>query len=256
MMNNVDLRTGFKLGDQTVALVTASNRADNSIAIYRVNAETRMLENVASRKIVTVTAYGSCMYRSPSTGKFYYFVTAKSGDIEQWELIANGGGRVDALKVRGFKVGSQIEGCVVDDELGHLYVGEEMGSIWKYGAEPGAGTNRTEVDKAGAGRLVADIEGLAIAYEEGGKGYLVVSSQGNNSFVVYRRDGNNEFVKSFKIVAGNGIDSVEETDGLDVTTANLGPAFPRGVIVVQDGINDKGYQNFKLVPLHFVIDRP
>ncbi len=254
-MNNVDLRAGFMLGGKAVSLVTASNRTDNTIAIYRFNETTRTLENIAARKIATVAAYGSCMYRSPSSGKFYYFVTAKSGDLEQWELKDNGSGKVDAAKVRGLKVGTQIEGCVVDDETGQLYVAEEMGSIWKYSAEPDSGSNRTVVDKAGAGRLVADIEGLAIAHEEGGKGYLIVSSQGNNSFAVYRREGNNEFVKSFKIVTGNGVDSVEDTDGLDVTTVNLGPTFPRGVLVVQDGINDKGNQNFKLIPLHLILDK-
>jgi 3-phytase len=29
---------------------------------------------------------------------------------------------------------------------------------------------------------------------------------------------------------------------------DLGPDFPGGVFVAQDGINDNGYQNFKLVP--------
>jgi 3-phytase len=38
-----------------------------------------------------------------------------------------------------------------------------------------------------------------------------------------------------------------------VTTANLGPSFPHGVFVVQDGFNDKGNQNFKLVPLQAIV---
>jgi 3-phytase len=38
-----------------------------------------------------------------------------------------------------------------------------------------------------------------------------------------------------------------------VTTANLGPSFPSGVFVVQDGFNDKGNQNFKLVPLQSIV---
>jgi 3-phytase len=71
--------------------------------------------------------------------------------------------------------------------------------------------------------------------------------------VVYRREGNNEFVKKFRIGNGEGVDGCEETDGIDVTTANLGPAFPHGVFVVQDGFNDKGNQNFKLVPLQTIV---
>lgn len=252
-MDNVDLRDGFKLDGQTVAIVTASNRKDNSIAIYKINPQTRTLENVAARKIRHgLTVYGMCMYRSAKTAKIYYFGTSKSGDVEQWELFESNG-KVDAKKVRNFKLGSTVEGCVADDELGHFYVAEEAVGIWKFVAEPEAGSNRSQVDKVGDGRLFADVEGLAIAYGKDGAGYLMVSSQGNHSYVVYRREGNNEFVKKFRIGNGEGVDGCEETDGIDVTTANLGPAFPQGVFVVQDGFNDKGNQNFKLVPLQAII---
>ncbi|MCI0662623.1 MAG: phytase [Acidobacteria bacterium] len=253
-MDNVDLRDGFKLGGKTVTLVTAGNRADNSIAIYQVNPQTRMLEQAAARKVKhELQVYGSCMYRSVKSGKFYYFATSKSGDVEQWELIDNGSGKIDARKVRNFKVGTTVEGCVADDELGHFYVSEEAVGIWKYGAEVDAGTNRTQVGKVGDGHLYADVEGLTLAYAGDRKGYLLASSQGNNSFVVYRRENDNQYVKKFIIGSGGGIDGVEETDGIDVTTADLGAAFPHGVFVVQDGRNDKGNQNFKLVPLQFII---
>ncbi|MDX2033158.1 MAG: phytase [Blastocatellia bacterium] len=252
LMDNVDLRDGFSLGGEKVAIVTASNRKDNSIAIYKVNAATRKLEPAAARVVKHgMTVYGMCMYRSARSGKFYYFGTSKSGDVEQYELV-DAGGKVDAKKVRNFKVGTVIEGCVADDELGQFYVSEEAVGIWKYGAEPEAGEQRTQVDKVG-GHLKADVEGLAIAYGPDGKGYLMVSSQGDYSYVVYRREGNNEFVRKFRIGNGEGIDGAEETDGIDVTTANLGPAFPNGLFVVQDGFNDKGNQNFKLVPLQAII---
>lgn len=252
-MDNVDLRDGFKLGGQTVAIVTASNRKDNTIAVYKINPQTRTLENVAARKIKHgLTVYGMCMYRSAKTGKIYYFGTSKSGDVEQWELFESNG-KVDAKKARNFKLRSVVEGCVADDELGHFYVAEEAVGIWKFGAEPEAGSDHTQVAKVGDGHLFADVEGLAIAYGKDGAGYLIASSQGNHSYVVYRRDGNNEFVKKFRVSAGDGVDGCEETDGIDVTTANLGPAFPQGVFVVQDGFNDKGNQNFKLVPLQSII---
>ena len=252
-MNNVDIRPEFPLGGERVALVTAGNRTDNSLAVYRVDQGTRRLENVAARKITTLPVYGSCMYRSPATGKFYYFVNSKEGEIEQWELFEGGGGKVDARKVRGFKVGSQTEGCVADDESGHLYIGEENVGIWKYGAEPHSGTSRTQVDKTGpGGHLVSNVEGLAIAYEGKGAGYLVASSQGNHTYVIYRRGRGNQYVKTFKIVPGNGVDGTSDTDGIDVTTANLGPAFQHGVFIAQDGQNDGGNQNFKLVPWQLI----
>jgi 3-phytase len=256
-MNNVDIRARFSLGGQQVALVTAGNRRNNSIAIYKVNPSTRMLENVTARRIITIPAYGSCMYRSARTGKFYYFAASKIGLVEQWELFDDGKGRVDGKRVRRWKVGTQLEGCVADDELGHLYIGEEATGVWKYGAEPEAGESRVQVDKTGSGgNLVADVEGITIAYGANGTGYLIVSSQGNNTYAVYRREGNNEYVKTFQIVAAKGIDEVSDTDGIDVSTVNLGHSFPRGVFVAQDGQNDNGNQNFKLVPLQLILGEP
>ena len=49
-------------------------------------------------------------------------------------------GRVRASEVRDVQVGSQAEGCVADDELGHLYVGEEDSGLWKYSADPRGGS--------------------------------------------------------------------------------------------------------------------
>jgi 3-phytase len=95
------------------------------------------------------------------------------------------------MKVRSFDVGSQSEGCVADDELGHLYIGEEDRGIWKYGAEPTAGRGRTAVGTVGDGHLVADVEGLSIAYGAAGSGYLIASSQGDSTFAVYERGGSN-----------------------------------------------------------------
>ena len=254
-MNNVDHRDGFPLGAEKISLVTSSNRSTNSIAIYRVNPATRRLENVAARRIPAVQAYGACMYHNPKTDKFYCIVTSKRGIAEQFELFDNGKGRVDARSVRRFKVGTQIEGCVADDELGHLYIGEEQVGIWKYQAEPDAKLDRVKVDGVAAeDHLVADVEGLTIAYGKDGKGYLIASSQGDNSYIVYRREGDNAFVKKFRIASGNGIDEVTNTDGIYVTTANLGPVFPRGVFIAQDGVNDKANQNFKLVPWHLIVD--
>lgn len=253
-MNNVDHRDGFSLGAEKVSLVTSSNRSNNSIGIYRVNPATRRLENVAARRIPAADAYGVCMYHNPKTGKFYCIVTSKKGTAEQFELFDNGAGRVDGRSIRRFKVGSQLEGCVADDELGQLYVGEEKVGIWKYQAEPDAKLDRVRVDgMSPQGHLAPDVEGLTIAYAKDGKGYLIASSQGDNSYVVYRREGANAFVKRFRIASGNGIDEVSDTDGIHVTTTNLGPGFPRGVFIAQDGVNDKANQNFKLVPWHLIV---
>jgi 3-phytase len=250
-MNNVDLRYGFVVGGQQVAIVAATNRTDQTLALYAVDANGR-LSNVADGKVPTGLAdpYGLCMYRS-AAGE--YFVFANDGDTgyyKQWQLEARGE-RVGARLVREFAVGSQAEGCAADDATGALYIAEEDVGLWHYSAAPGGGDARTAVDAVAGGHLTDDAEGVAIFYGPGESGYLIVSSQGSNDYNVYRREGDNQFLGKFAIVQSPaGIDGTSDTDGIDVTSASLGSAFPHGVFVAQDGKNTSpaAAQNFKLVP--------
>ncbi len=248
-LNNVDLRYNFPLNGSLVALVTAGNRSNDTIAIYAVDPATRMLQDVAEGTIpVNLTVYGSCMYRSASTGRYYFFVNSKSGSVEQWHLFDNGTGKVSAALVRVFDVGTQTEGCVADDELGNFYIGEENVGIWKYGAEPQDGSSRTFVDSTGSGgHLTADVEGLTLYYASNGKGYLLASSQGASEYVIYEREGDNAYVATFEIVGSATIDDVGGTDGIDVINAPLGSTFSNGVFIAQDGSNPGSNQNYKLV---------
>jgi len=251
-VNNVDLRDHFPLGGQLVTLVAGSSPDDQNIALYRINPATRLLESVAARAIVAGVPIqtGACMYHSPISGKFYVILTDQAqGAVEQWELFDNGAGMVDAQLVRAFTVGNQSEGCVADDALATLYIASEDVGIWKYGAEPNAGTERTQIDSVGAGgHLTADVEGLAIYDAGDGDGYLLASSQGSNQFVIYQRSGNNAYVTAFAVEASTAVDKVAHTDGIAVISAPLGSAFPFGLFVAQDDYNDGANQNFKLVP--------
>lgn len=161
---------------------------------------------------------------------------------------------------------SQVEGMVVDQELGVVYMGQEGLGIWRAGARPGdatacPGAGCTLVDAvfpAGT-NLKADVEGLTIYYGGGGKGYLLASSQGDNSFAVYDRQ-NNAYLGSFRVGEKGRIDSAEESDGADVVNVSLGRGFGQGLLVVQDGDNDPALlveddgelenvnSNFKFVP--------
>jgi len=246
--NNVDLRYDFPLGGTTVTLVGFSDQRNGSIGAHMVDPATGQVVDVVARPLKpSFNVYGFCMYRSPASGKYYAFVTSSGGSVEQWELFDDGTGKVDGTLVRSFSVGSQSEGCVADDVYADLYIGEENVGIWKYGAEPGDGSARTMVDPTGpAGHITADVEGLAIYYTSDGGGYLLASSQGSNQFVIYDRL-TNAHVGTFEIVAG-AIDGVTGTDGIDVTNFSLGPAFPEGLFVAQDGNNSGANQNFKYVP--------
>ena len=250
-MNNVDIRYDFPLAGRKIAIVAATNRTDQTLALYGVDAHGR-LSNVADGKIATGLAdpYGLCMYRN-SDGE--YFVFANDGDtgaFKQWQLEARGD-KVGARVVREFLVGSQAEGCAADDGTGHLYIAEEDVGLWRYSASPNGGDVRAQVDSVAGGNLTADAEGVTIFYGSGESGYLIVSSQGSNDYNVYRRDGENTFLGKFAIVdSPAGIDGTTDTDGIDVTSAPLGSAFPHGVFIAQDGKNTSpsAAQNFKLVP--------
>ena len=243
-VNNVDLRYNFEVSGVRSAILAGSNRNTNSIALYGIDPQTGFLTNVAARTITTgIAIYGCAMYVSPVSGKYFVFVSSESGQVQQWELFDNHNGKVDAIQVRSFAVGSRVEGIVADDELGTLFIGEENVGIWKYSAEPNGGTTRTRVDTTGSGGYIAaDVEGLTIYYASDGTGYLLASSQGSDDFSVYRREESNEYLGDFKLVAGGGIDAVSNTDGIDVTNFSLGSQFPQGMFVAQDN-ND----NFKFV---------
>jgi 3-phytase len=241
---NVDLRYNFPLAgrfsDGTshthVALVGVGDGTNREIDFFKVNPATRALEPAGSVQTLGLIPYGSCMYHSPLSGKYYYFVNAESGVVQQFDL-SGASGMVGGQMVRQFDVGTQTEGCVADDELGYLYIGEERVGIWKYGAEPGAGATRTQVDTTGHGSLVADVEGLTIYYNGDGTGYLIASSQGDGTFAVYTREGINNYLGSFQVDAGGSIDGVSGTDGIDVTNFPLGSGFPNGLLVVHDDDN-------------------
>jgi 3-phytase len=250
-LNNVDLRYRFPLGGEEVALITAGERSQDIIAVYTIDPQTRRLRDVAARDIALgIGIYGSCMYRSATTGDFYFFGNSKSGEVEQWRLFDDGSGRVDAELVRSFDVGTQTEGCVADDETGYLFIGEENIAIWRYAAEPGAGTSRVLVDTVGWGSpLSPDVEGLTIYHAAGGAGYLIASSQGNSTFVVYDRmpPHTRRLVFAIDANAGLGIDGVTGTDGIAVVNLGLGARFPGGLFVAQDDSNSGAHQNFKLL---------
>src|SRR3546814_11702484 len=75
-----------------------------------------------------------------------------------------------------FKVGGQPEGCVVDDEAGRLYVGEEDVAIWRFPVDAPDGTRPVQVAAIDGIRLTADVEGLSVICDPG-QTYLIASTQ-------------------------------------------------------------------------------
>ena len=271
-MNNVDLRprSGTPSGERIV--VAATNRTTGTIDVFALDAATGRLSPLLAEPIVSGLdePYGLCLYRSGETGELHVFANDHGGAVGQWRLDDAGQGRLAGSRVRSWSVGSQTEGCVADEANGWLFIGEEEAGIWRYDAEPAAPTDRrVAVDTTGlgtpnGGRLAAAVEGLALYVAPGGgqrDGFLIASSQGNHTYVVYDRAPPHAYRGTFRIAAGGAtLDGTQDTDGIDVVSAPLGPRYPHGLLVAQDGINTNpdgstANQNFKLVSWRDVATR-
>ena len=247
-INNVDLRDRARQGAGGTAVVAVTNRTTQTVDLYRIDPEKGVLLPPKSVATPDLAVNGICMYRDPDTVRdLGFFVTGLRGEVEQFRLArAPRGGRLRAEPVNAFSFSGPTEACVVDESSGRAYFAEERVGIWSVSLSGRAGKSRKIASVSDAGPLVADVEGLAVVRRPGGD-LLIASSQGNNSYATYRI-GSGAYAGSYAIVAGE-IDGAEDTDGLDVIADPLGPRFPHGLLVAQDGSNDDGNQNFKLVRL-------
>ncbi|WNJ17298.1 phytase [Pontibacter sp. G13] len=253
-VNNVDLRPHFPLNDSTeIILVAGSNRSHNSVGVWSLDSQTGALTDISARPLVSETdeVYGFCLHQHPVDSQFYAFVVSKTGKIEQWHLFANEAGKVDGKIVRQFSLATQGEGMVADDQTGTLYVAEEDAALWKFDSAPTGDTTASQIITVAHEMLQDDLEGVTLFKGKDGQGYLIVSSQGNHSYAIFDRQAPHAYIGSFRIDGGE-IDGTQDTDGIDVTSAPLGEAFPNGVFIAQDGNNTDAdgvkAQNFKLVP--------
>lgn len=244
-VNNVDLRANVMIGGSRGVLVAASDRNDLAaakIALFRLEVPAGVLTPLGKVDAGMGEAYGLCLHLVD--GEPHAFVVLKDGTINQVALDLSGGAPSGRI-VRRLKLATQSEGCVVDERTGRLYVAEEDVGLWRFDAAPDGATAPIKVGNADGRQLVADAEGVALAPQGERGGYVIVSSQGDNAYAVYRLD-DDRYAGRFRIVAGR-VGAAEETDGIDLVPGDFGPAFPGGLLVVQDGVNDRGSQNFKLI---------
>jgi len=260
----VDVREGFPLGNDTISLVAGGVKNGYLIYAYRVVPATGKLQSVLPEKPIAtvVNPYGSCLYHSKKSGKFYLFITSKSGDIEQYHLSDDGAGKLAAKRVRTIhhrQLGNPvIEACVCDDESGWLFISQENEcKIWRYDAEPDGDTDSPFlVDMA---RIAPgdNVEGLAIVPTGVGSGYLIASIQGSWTYKVYDRRPPHKLISSFQVStprtpSGKSL-LVTSHDCIEATNANLGPAFPHGLFVTQDASGTQG-PRYEFVPWKMITD--
>ncbi|RUO72707.1 3-phytase [Pseudidiomarina sediminum] len=241
-LNNVDVRGN---------VAAATLRDDNSIQLFEISAEGEFSLGAKVRTDVD-EIYGLCMGYDAQTEQTSVYINNKGGRIQHFVLTADG-----ATFAREMTVPSQPEGCVVDDATQRLFVGEEDVAVWQFDARASATTQgQAVIHVADHAELVDDIEGLAYAVVDG-EPLLFVSSQGNDSYIVFDGEAPWALRSHFRIRTNPamGIDGASETDGIEVTTANLGPQFPQGALLVQDGRNrmPEAGQNVKVVPLEAIL---
>ena len=253
-LNNVDVRTGFVHGGKQVDLAVASNRDHNSLHLFAIDPTSGQLSDIGQIATPITEIYGLCMFKDRQ-GAIHAIANDKDGTFLQYRLDGSSGSPRGEL-VRQFKVASQPEGCVADDRTQRLFVGEEDEAVWTLDARGDAPAKLEKVIGVG-GPLHDDVEGLAL-YQGAKADYLVISSQGNDSYLVLDAAAPYAVRGAFRVGlnAERGIDGASETDGLEVTSANLGGIWSRGMLVVQDGRKrmPEGAQNYKYLPWAAVAD--
>ncbi|MET0248268.1 MAG: phytase [Sphingobium sp.] len=244
-VNNVDLRDGVVMGGGTGILAVASDRndiANAKLALFRLDPVSAKLTALGRIDGGKGEAYGICLYRHAA--QVDAFIVMKDGTINQVAIDAAGAAPAGRI-VRSMKLGTQAEGCAVDDRTGILYVAEEDVGLWRVDARADGSSTPTMIAAADGRNIVADAEGVAIAAIGEKDGYVLVSSQGDNAYVAYRLSDHG-YAGRFRIADG-AIGGAEETDGIDLMLGDFGPAYPGGLFVAQDGHNAAAAQNFKLV---------
>ncbi len=256
-MNNVDQRS-FTVGGKPGVLVAAAERDRFGIMTWLIDPATLQLTRwgfLQTEKKFS-EPYGFCM--GQFGGTTYLIPNNKDGRIHAYAISEDAGGRPSMTLAHRWKLGTQTEGCVVDDATGDLYVGEEDVGIWRMSlANPGAAP--VSVHKVDGTKLVADTEGLTVM-RDAGRTFLIASSQGDSAYPVWELSGGSAtYVGRFRI-GGGTIDPVTSTDGIDAWSGPIA-GYPEGAIAVHDHCDSEGpndppaavcesdtkQQNYKLV---------
>ena len=258
--NNVDVEYGLDLDATPTDIAVLTERLGRRLRVYAIARDGSSLRDISAGKLPILTGaegdegapMGIGLYRRPKDGAVFAIVSPKAGPKEnylwQYRLQDDGTGRVGATLVRRFGSFSgvgEIEAIAVDDELGYVYYADEGAGIHKYLADPDAADAGRELAMFATSGFEQDREGIGLYTLADGTGYIVAVDQlpGESIFHVYKREGepgrpHDHSKELFRFQVG-----ADGTDGLDVTSAPLGPDFPDGLMVAMNSTS----RNFLLV---------
>ncbi len=256
--NNVDVEYGLPLKGTPTDIAVLTERDGRRLRAYAIAPDGSGVRDVSSGEMPVLEGasgaqggpMGIGLYRRPKDGAIFAIISPKAGPktnyLWEYRLDDDGSGRVKASFVRRFGAFSgngEIEAVVVDDELGYVYYADEKVGIHKWHADPDAAGADQELALFGQKGYRREREGLAIYALSDGTGYIVSVDQvpGESIFHIYRREGEpgHPHDHSNEVMAFTG--HADATDGVDVTSAALGPEFPDGLVVA---MNSSG-RNFR-----------
>ena len=258
--NNVDVEYGLSVGGRLVDIAVVTERNKNRLRVYRIDPATHRLDDLTSRGGIRVLdgqtgeaaePMGIGLYRRPRDGAVFAIISPKTGPrtgyLWQYRLAEDGAGKVKGAFVRRFGSFSgtgEIEAVAVDDPPGYVYYADEDAAIRKWHADPDDPQAATELAVFARRSFAGQREGIGIFIHPDGTGYVAAIDQtpGSSALHLFRREGGprgpHDHIQTVK-VAATGAD---DTDGIEVVNAPLGPAFPHGALVV---MNSRG-RNFFL----------
>jgi len=175
---NVDVRHGVTIVGRTLDIAAVYN---DGLRLFTIDPTTRELELSTDNggSIFTPLGEGLCLYHSQISGDLYVNLIARAKRIRQYRVTdPDKDGLLQTKFLREFRMTSESEGCVADDEQGRLYIDQEDVGLWRFEAEPTASPTGTLIDQVQPdGHLAADAEGVTLVDTGGDDGYIVASAQ-------------------------------------------------------------------------------
>jgi len=252
--NNVDVEYGIRLGGQPVDIAVATERLARQLRIFRIDRGDGRLTDLGGAPILrseqgeASAPMGVALYRRERDNAVFAIVAPKTGPRDgylwQYRLSDAGGGRIAAAFVRRFgtfsastvRAENEIEAVAVDDALGYVYYADEADGIHKWHADPAHPDAGRELAHFARTGFRGDREGIGIYALRDGTGYIVCTDQldGNSEYHFYPREGapGNPHDHSREIAVLRG--GADATDGLDISSAALGPTLPHGLMIAMN----------------------
>jgi len=237
--NNVDIAYDVPVAGGKVDIAVTTERYAHRLRVYR-------LPDMAAIDGGGIPVFagerardcmGVALYTRASDGAPFAIVSRSEqfapldGYLHQYRLVDDGAGTLRGIFVRAFGAWSgqgEIEAIAVDDARGHVYYSDEGFGIRKYHADPLAEDAEDEITHFGTTGFAEDREGISIYELDATTGYILVSNQQADTFRVFAREGgpggphDHAFLGSVRV-------STRESDGSDVTFADVSPQFPGGL---------------------------